>query len=65
MNTGLHYTGTYGTKMTEKAHHNSKSPLDANFSEIHSGTSSCSNLSCSSTSPANNNQEDLAWIKLM
>ena len=48
-------------KMTEKTYHNSKSPLDANFSEIHSGTSSCNNLSCSSTSPANNRPDSLAW----
>jgi hypothetical protein len=29
------------------------SPLSAVFSEIHSGTNSCSNLSCSSISPVN------------
>lgn len=31
----------------------SKSPLDAVFSDIHSGTSSSNKLICSSTSPAN------------
>uniref|UniRef100_A0A2P2QA08 Uncharacterized protein n=1 Tax=Rhizophora mucronata TaxID=61149 RepID=A0A2P2QA08_RHIMU len=31
----------------------SKSPLDVNFSHIHSGTSSGNNFSCSSTSPVN------------
>ena len=37
-----------------KTNHTSRSPLDDLFSEIHSGTSSCINTSCSSTSPANN-----------
>lgn len=39
----------------------SKSPLDANFSEIHSGKSFTSKVSCSSTSPANANTKKLAY----
>ena len=41
-----------------KAHQKSKSPPDANFSDIHSGTNSIKRFSCSSTSPANTNEED-------
>ena len=41
-----------------KAHQKSRSPPDANFSDIHSGTNSIKRFSCSSTSPANTNEED-------
>lgn len=47
-------------KVTGTTYQKSKSPPVANFSEIHSGTSSSSNFSCSSTSPTNTRHYELS-----